>query len=316
MINKKQCFPFWLAVLATFSSWSQSKPVAASYFNKDDEGWTVVGDAQWGQSKPSFRTMNGNGYLTATDEVMSEVWYWKAPQSFGGNRLSCYNYRLKFDLRQATVENQFDDVDVILQSKDSLRVVFDTPQNPSYNWTSYSIPLNERAGWKLGNLDGPIPNQRQFKLILENLKYIWIRGEFMYGTDVGFLDNVVLEGPDLGEEMAQKGYSDVYGLYFKATTAQLKPESKSIIDQLVDVLRTNSALKISIEGHTSNEGDGPANQKLSEERANAVKAELVKWGIESTRINTVGYGATKPVAANDNETNRAKNRRVTVRPVR
>lgn len=66
-----------------------------------------------------------------------------------------------------------------------------------------------------------------------------------------------------------------------------------------------------IEGHTDNVGDDAANQKLSEERAEAVKDYLVKnCQVAAERLGTVGFGSSKPIADNANEEGRAKNRRV------
>ena len=71
----------------------------------------------------------------------------------------------------------------------------------------------------------------------------------------------------------------------------------------------NKTLKVSIEGHTDNAGNPADNQKLSEERANAVLLYLVTQGVEKNRLVAKGFGATKPIADNSTETNMAKNRR-------
>ncbi len=68
-------------------------------------------------------------------------------------------------------------------------------------------------------------------------------------------------------------------------------------------------LKIEIQGHTDNVGGLEVNQTLSEKRANAVKQALVSRGIEEGRIRTRGFGLTMPLASNDTEEGRAKNRR-------
>ena len=67
-----------------------------------------------------------------------------------------------------------------------------------------------------------------------------------------------------------------------------------------------------VEGNTDSVGGEAYNQKLSERRADAVKDVLVKSDIEASRITTVGYGETRPVASNDTEEGRAKNRRVSI----
>ena len=70
------------------------------------------------------------------------------------------------------------------------------------------------------------------------------------------------------------------------------------------------SLKLEIQGHTDNAGAKDANLKLSKERADAVKASLVKGGITATRLTTAGLGDTQPVGDNKTDDGRASNRRV------
>ena len=86
-----------------------------------------------------------------------------------------------------------------------------------------------------------------------------------------------------------------------------------IYDELADFLKENWTVSIRIEGHTDNQGDKTALQKLSEDRAEAIKRYLVyEKFIQPLRIETVGMGDKSPLTANQNERQRAKNRRVEV----
>ena len=105
------------------------------------------------------------------------------------------------------------------------------------------------------------------------------------------------------------GRATVY-INFDTASAAIKPDSKSVIDEILDMLRQSPALKISIEGHTDSDGTAEANQKLSQERANAVQATLVSQGIAATRLGAKGFGQTKPVSDNTTAEGKAKNRRV------
>jgi OOP family OmpA-OmpF porin len=68
-----------------------------------------------------------------------------------------------------------------------------------------------------------------------------------------------------------------------------------------------------IEGHTDNVGSAEYNQKLSQARANSVRQYLIdNFGIKASRLSAIGYGLTKPIASNDTEEGRQKNRRVQV----
>ena len=84
------------------------------------------------------------------------------------------------------------------------------------------------------------------------------------------------------------------------------PELKRLAQTLAD----NPTLRIRLDGHTDNLGAAPANQLLSEQRVAAIKAYWVKRGVAETRLETQGYGGSRPVAPNDSEVNKRKNRRV------
>lgn len=77
------------------------------------------------------------------------------------------------------------------------------------------------------------------------------------------------------------------------------------------MLQEHPDLRISIEGHTDSDGDDAFNKQLSERRAESVKAHLVEaYGIDPSRLETAGFGESKPVAPNDTPEGRQQNRRV------
>lgn len=97
---------------------------------------------------------------------------------------------------------------------------------------------------------------------------------------------------------------------FDTGKSAVKAESKPIIEQIVQMLKENSDLKLGVEGHTDNVGNPKSNKTLSEERAKSVVAAIVDHGISSERLSASGYGQDKPIADNGTEDGRAKNRRV------
>ena len=98
-------------------------------------------------------------------------------------------------------------------------------------------------------------------------------------------------------------------LNFNSGTTQLTPDSQPTVSNLIVILGAYPNAQVQLVGHTDNTGDPAANQKLSLDRANAVRDLLVAGDIPAARITTAGYGQDKPVASNDTEDGRAKNRR-------
>lgn len=99
-------------------------------------------------------------------------------------------------------------------------------------------------------------------------------------------------------------------LNFFAGETRITPESVPTVDDLLAILKAYAAVDVRLEGHTDSQGDPAANQKLSLDRAAAIRALLVSRGIADRRVATAGYGSDKPVASNDTEEGRAQNRRL------
>ena len=99
-------------------------------------------------------------------------------------------------------------------------------------------------------------------------------------------------------------------VYFDTDKATLRPESFPELDHVVKLMENNPTLEIEISGHTDDVGSESYNQKLSQNRANAVKKHVVSKGISSRKIIANGYGESEPEVANDNDENRQINRRV------
>ena len=111
--------------------------------------------------------------------------------------------------------------------------------------------------------------------------------------------------------LASTGLVTLYGIYFDFDKADIKPESKPQIDEIAKLLTANPDLKLRVIGYTDNKGSAAHNLKLSQRRADAIVATLVSdYGVAANRLNASGVGAAAPVASNDTEEGRAKNRRV------
>jgi len=101
-----------------------------------------------------------------------------------------------------------------------------------------------------------------------------------------------------------------HGINFDVDKATIKPESMGTLNMIVGVLKDNPDIKFEIAGHTDNSGTAAHNLSLSQERANAVKDQLVKMGIDASRLTAKGFGDTKPISDDNTLEGKANNRRV------
>ena len=101
-----------------------------------------------------------------------------------------------------------------------------------------------------------------------------------------------------------------YDITFDSGKATLKPESTPEIARIVALMVDNPSLKYEVQGHTDNTGSAASNLALSKKRAQAVVDKMVSLGISRDRLTAVGKGQDEPIADNDTEEGRAKNRRV------
>jgi outer membrane protein OmpA-like peptidoglycan-associated protein len=191
------------------------------------------------------------------------------------------------------------------------------------------VILGEYQGWctgiyEYGNSinDGviPWPNgctnwSTTIKLAKDN-KEVWV---YVQPTEEGY--NMVIaekeamkqdiKANEMFDALNKEGFIALY-INFETGKADIKPESQKIIDQIVQMLKDNPTLNISIEGHTDNVGTPQSNQTLSENRARAVMNAIIAKGIDKSRLSSRGWGQTKPIADNKTEEGRAKNRRVEI----
>ncbi|MCX7771369.1 MAG: OmpA family protein [Proteobacteria bacterium] len=122
---------------------------------------------------------------------------------------------------------------------------------------------------------------------------------------------IIADAKSLMSDIQTKGSASVYGIYFDFDKADIKPESEPAIREIAKLLQENPKLKLYVVGHTDNVGGLDYNMKLSKARADAVVKELTtKHKISSDRLKAFGIASLSPVASNDTEEGRAKNRRV------
>jgi OOP family OmpA-OmpF porin len=125
---------------------------------------------------------------------------------------------------------------------------------------------------------------------------------------------VEIKAPEMAKALSAAGKIDIYGIFFDVDKTELKSESRATLEEVARLLKSDPSLRLEVAGHTDNTGGADHNMKLSAGRAVAVVNALVNsYGIDKARLQPKGYGDTNPVAPNDSEQGRAKNRRVELR---
>ena len=122
---------------------------------------------------------------------------------------------------------------------------------------------------------------------------------------------VTVDASAMSKAIAEAGHVALYGIYFDTNKADVKPESTAALKEIATLLQREPALTLLVVGHTDSTGDYAANLALSDRRAAAViQALTTAHGVEAARLKPAGAGMMAPVASNQTEAGRAKNRRV------
>jgi outer membrane protein OmpA-like peptidoglycan-associated protein len=121
---------------------------------------------------------------------------------------------------------------------------------------------------------------------------------------------VFVDAAQMQKDITAYGRVALYGILFDFDQATIRPDSKPTLDEIVKFLTGNPEVKVIVAGHTDWKGGFDYNIDLSKRRAEAVVSALAGMGIEASRLRPFGAGPAAPVASNESEAGRAKNRRV------
>jgi len=161
-----------------------------------------------------------------------------------------------------------------------------------------------------GNYLVTLPLGKDYAFNVNRKSYLMYSENFPFSTktpDSTYLINIPLQPIDTGASIVLKN------IFFETGKYTLQQVSAAELDNLADLLKENPSVNIQINGFTDNQGKPTDNMILSENRAKAVVKYLIQKGIEASRLTSKGYGETRPIADNNTEIGRAKNRRTSMK---
>lgn len=151
-----------------------------------------------------------------------------------------------------------------------------------------------------------LPAGKNYGIAVRGEGYLFHSENFNIPNEAGFRQyekDVDLKKVEVGSAIVLRN------VFFDTDKATLRPESKNELDRLTQLMKENPTLRIELSGHTDSKGSDSYNQDLSQRRAKAVVEYLVKAGIPASRLESAGYGESKPIATNETEEGRQLNRR-------
>jgi outer membrane protein OmpA-like peptidoglycan-associated protein len=177
-----------------------------------------------------------------------------------------------------------------------------------------------KAGGTVANIVTAGPSPFVNGKILKDGREFWVQviprgGSNYYWLAVvekkAMTQHVVADAAALGDDLKASGHAPVYGIFFDTGKAEVKAESAAALDEVAKLLAADPALKLWVVGHTDWVGRVEDNMALSQARAEAVvKALAATRGVAPARLRAFGVGPLAPVASNESEDGRARNRRV------
>jgi OOP family OmpA-OmpF porin len=166
------------------------------------------------------------------------------------------------------------------------------------------VYMNEEKVW---DIPRAFENGKNYNSVLFSLNGNTIEGDRYLFSNI----RLAVGAPDTRNKLITEGKFSTTGILFDVNSANIKAESYGTLKDIADVLKDNATVNVKIVGHTDSDGDAALNLALSKKRAEAVKAALAtEFGIDATRMQTDGMGATQPVAPNTTPAGKAQNRRV------
>ena len=157
-----------------------------------------------------------------------------------------------------------------------------------------------------GNFLVSLPSGKNYGIAVNVDGYLFHSENFIIEEEAFYREyelTILMKKIEVGKKIILKN------IFFDSNSSVLRPESKSEVDRIVEILNNNPDIRIEISGHTDSKGEDKYNQWLSERRAKAVVDALIELGIDSNRLEYKGYGELDPIESNLEDEGRQINRR-------
>ncbi|MCE7041397.1 OmpA family protein [Dyadobacter sp. CY312] len=320
----------WVSVLDQKGKWSEPKSLGPTINTPDDEnapfihangrtlfyasnGLAGMGgmdifitqkmDTVWAEPKnlgfPINTVSEQVGLFIASDGKMA--YYSDDYAENGKSRSLLYQFELPESLKKS-----------ILPTRYAKGKVFDkkTGAALSSDIDLYDLKTQEKVASftsdsKTGSFLAVLNNGSEYAFYVSKSNYLFKSLSFTVSDSASWVNL------DIPLEAIEKDKTEILNnIFFQTGSFDLDEKSKVELDKLVDFLAKNPSIKIEISGHTDDVGSDKENLELSRKRALSVQEYLQKTGVPPARLSSKGFGESKPVAPNESESGRQKNRRI------
>ncbi|MEJ7625341.1 MAG: OmpA family protein [Ferruginibacter sp.] len=259
---------------------------------KKDSSWSVPLNLGY-----PINTIDDEGSLIVSSNGVTSYYASERPDSRGG--LDLYSFELRKDIQASKtmwVKGQVSDK----KTKAGLPSTVELTDLDSRNVIS-RLQTDE-----VGNYLVTLPAGKDYAFNVNRKGYLFYSDNFSLKNarlDSPLVVNIPLQSIEAGSSIILKN------IFFDTKEWKLKPESITELDQVAQLLNDNPKLTIQINGHTDNVGKDADNLALSINRAKAVVGYLLNKGFDPKRLTYKGFGASKPIAGNDSDAGKSRNRR-------
>ncbi|MFI5139902.1 MAG: OmpA family protein [Sphingobacteriales bacterium] len=258
-------------------------------------------DGKWQKPENLGYPINSSGDERGLSLTASGDYAFFSSNNLGGNGgYDIYTFELPANLRPhmvTYVKGNVKDAKTLQPLESAVEIIDLQKNTPVYE--DYSDPDQ-------GNFLATITSGKNYGLNISKNGYLFYSENFsLVGHEAKnpFNISVLLEPIEVGNTVI------LNNIFFDTNKFDLQTESLAELDKLVEFMQLNPTVHIEISGHTDNVGNDQANQVLSENRAKSVYQYLISNSIDASRLIFKGYGETQPVAPNDTDEGRRKNRR-------